>query len=67
MDFEAAILPDTGFLDLVARATPESVLFECWSSAANRVRCVVFVVGGDLLVDPPLVPFALDVLPVFRA
>ena len=56
MDFEACVLaPEVRFLDCRgARATLESVLFECWSSAAKRVRCVVLAVGGLLTLAGPL-------------
>ena len=56
MDFDACVLiPDVRVFDCRgARATLESVLFECWSSAAKRVRCVVLVVGGLFTLAGPL-------------
>jgi hypothetical protein len=54
IDFEACeIFPATTFLGRVARAVPERVLFECWSSVANRVRWVDLVVDGDFTLACP--------------
>jgi len=66
MDLEACgFVPETPFRSLVGRATLDKVLFDCWSSAANRVLWVVFVfvVGffpdtASLVEGPALVELA---------
>jgi hypothetical protein len=71
MDFEACdIEPEAAFRGRVGRATPDNVLFECWSSVANRVRWVrvcagdFCLLGGTWLVEAP-VRLAPAVLGVF--
>jgi len=66
MDFEACdIEPEAAFRGRAGRGAPDSVLFECWSSVANRVRVVLVVcvggfglVGGTLLEEAPVRPGA---------
>jgi hypothetical protein len=51
--------PETEFRGRGVRVALESVLFECWSSVANLVRCVALDFSGDRrpvplsLVDTP--------------
>ena len=66
MDFEACDMePEAAFRGRAGRAAPDRVLFEYWSSLANRVRCVLIVCaggfglgGGTLLEEAPVRPVA---------
>lgn len=44
--------PEVGCRGRVVRAALERVLFECWSSVANLVRCVALYLSGDLRPTP---------------
>ena len=73
IDLEAwEIFPATEFLGRVARAAPESVLFECWSSGANLVRCDGLLLDGDftptsLVTTPAFDMVVISLFPVVRA
>jgi hypothetical protein len=73
MDFEACdIDPVAAFRGRAGRAAPDNVLLECWSSVANRVRCVLVcagdfcLLGGTWLEEAParLVPAVFVVFAV---
>jgi len=59
MDFDAWTLEPEAFCRGL-RGTADWVLFECWSSGANRVLCCLELAGDCVLVSLVTIPACLD-------